>query len=145
MRKGILTIAITGLIFASGLTAYAQEDDKAAKARKDIAEGQKDLREAKIDSAADYQKFRKDAEVKISENQKEIAKLKAKKASDSKEVNEKYEKKVADLQKKNDGLKKRIEASDKTETSKWTSFKTEFNHDMNELGHAIKDIGIDNK
>ena len=27
----------------------------------------------------------------------------------------------------------------------WESFKTEFNHDMDELGNAFRDLTIDNK
>ena len=63
----------------------------------------------------------------------------------SKEVKEKYDKKVSALEQKNNDLKKKIEASNNTQSSKWSSFKREFNHDMDELGHAIKDIGVDNK
>ena len=144
MKKTILTFTITGVIVAASLTVFGQENKKAKEARKDVAQSQKDLREAKTDSAADFKKFKKDAEAKISENQKKIAELKAKKSNDSKEVKEKYDKKVLALEKKNNELKKKIEAADKTQTSMWSSFKREFNHDMDELMHAIKDIGTDN-
>jgi len=29
--------------------------------------------------------------------------------------------------------------------SDWQSFKREFNHDMDELGHSLKDFTVDNK
>ena len=90
------------------------------------------------------QSFKKDAETKINENQKKIAELKAKKSSDDKEVKAKYDKKILALEKKNNELKKKIEGCTNTKTSKWSSFKREFNHDMDELGHAIKDIDVDN-
>lgn len=144
MKKTILTLAITGIIAASGLTASGQENKNAAKARKETTAAQKDLQEAKTDSAADFQKFKKEAEMNIRENQKTIAALKAKKLNKSKEVNAKYNKKVLTLEKKNNELKRKIEAADDTKTTAWSSFKREFSHDMDELGHAIKDIGVDN-
>jgi len=144
MKKTILTLAITGIIVGSGLTAVGQEDKKSKKARKNEVEAQKDIREAKTDSAADFQKFKKEAETTIAENQTKIAELKAKKASDKKEDNEKYNKKVLALEKKNNVLKNKIEACDNTKTSMWPAFKREFKHDADELGHAFKDIAVDN-
>lgn len=49
------------------------------------------------------------------------------------------------LEKQNNMLRKKIETCDNTKTSMWTSFKQEFNHDINELGLAIKNIGVDNE
>ena len=144
MKKKILTMAITGVISIVSLTAFGQENKKATEARKDVAEAQQDLRKAKTDSAADYQKFRKEAEIKISENQKKIDLLKTKKISEGKEVKEKYDMKVLALEQKNNELQKDIVASAHTETNMWSSFKREFNHDMDELGQAIKDIGVNN-
>ena len=143
MKKKNLTFALTLVMAVAGLSAFGQENQKAKDARKDVAASQKDLREAKKDSAADFQKFKKDAEARISENKKKIAELKTKKSTDSKEMKEKYDKKVLALEQKNNELKKKIEASDNTETSMWTSFKRGFNHDMVELGQAIKDLGTD--
>ena len=140
-----LTFAVTLVMAVAVSTAFGQQDKKAAAARKDVAEAQKDLKEAKTDSAADFQKFKKDAEQKISDNQKKIAELKAKKSTDSKELKEKYDKKVLALEQKNNDLKKKIEGCNNTKTSTWTSFKREFNHDMDELVTSIKNIGSDKK
>ena len=145
MKTKILTAALTTMMTIVGLTAIAQEDKKAKEARKDAAEAQKDLKEARTDSAADYQAFKKDAELKISDNKKKIAALKAKKAGDNKETNEKYNKKVAALEVKNTELKDKIDRCNDTKTSMWTSFKKEFNHDMEELGKAFKDISVNNE
>jgi hypothetical protein len=137
MKNKILLFAITAMIAMVGLTATAQENKKAADARKD-------LKEAKIDSAEDFQKFKKDAENKIKENKTKIAELKAKKTSESKEVKEKYDKKVLALEQKNNELKNKIDKADDTKTNMWTSFKHEFNHDMDKLGLAFKDMKADN-
>lgn len=133
------------IMAVTALTAFGQENKKAKAARKDVAASQKDLTEAKKDSAADFQKFKKDAEARISDNKTKIAELKTKKSSENKETKEKYDKKVLALEQKNNELKKKIESSDNTKTSMWTSFKREFNKDMDKLGDDIKNIGFDDK
>lgn len=143
MNNKILTFAITGIIAMAGLSATAQENKKAADARKEVASVKKDLNEAKIDSAEDFHKFKKEAEIKIKDNQKKIAELKAKKSNDSKEVKKKYDKKVLALETKNNELKNKIEKADDTKTSMWASFKRGFNHEMDELGDAFKDMNAD--
>ncbi len=140
MKKNILSTVVVAIIMITGLSTFAQQDKQAEKARKKIAEGKNDLREAKMDSAADYEKFVKEAEMNISENKKGIAALKLKKAEDNKDASEKYDKKVLDLEKKNDELEKRIKDSQHTKTNLWERFKLGFNRDMNKLGRAIKSI-----
>lgn len=137
MKKQIIKIALTSVIAISSITVFSQENKQAANARKD-------LREAKLDSADDYNRFKKEAEATIKENENKISELKAKKSDATKEEKEKYNKKVQALEQKNKNLKIKIEGASKTKTEMWASFKREFNHDMEELGHAIRDIGKDN-
>lgn len=137
MKNKILTLAIAGIIVMIGSSATAQENKKAAEARKD-------LKEAKIDSAEDFHKFKKEAEIKIKQNQEKIAELKAKKSNDNEEIKKKYDKKVLTLEKKNNELKNKIRKADGTKTSMWASFKREFNHEMDKLGDAFKDMNADN-
>ena len=144
MKNKIFTSIVITVIALSGFTAGAQEDKKSKEARKNVAEANQDLIEAKADSAADFTKFKKDTEIAINENEMKIAALKAKKKSDDKELNKTYNEKVSALEKKNNVLKKKMQNSGKTKTSKWSSFKTEFNREMEELGLAIKDAGMGN-
>jgi predicted nucleic acid-binding Zn-ribbon protein len=144
MKKTTLGFAIILIIGTISLPALGQQNKKAEKARKDMAKAKIDLQEAKIDSVADYQKFKNEADLNIAANQKTIAELRTKKADDNKELKEKYDKQVMALEDKNEELKKRIDGSAHVKTSKWSSFKQEFNHDMNELGRAIRDIGVNN-
>lgn len=138
-------VVITGTMLALSLNGVAQQDKKSEKARKNVVEANKDLREAKRDSVADFKKFKQEAELSIKENQKKIAELKLHKMNENIESKEKYDKKVLALEQKNNELKNKIEGCETIKTSMWSSFKSEFNHDMNELGHAIRDIGVDNK
>ena len=41
-------------------------------------------------------------------------------------------------------MKKRLEDYKADSKDKWESFKTEFNHDMDELGSAFKDLTVKN-
>jgi len=102
--------------------------------------------EAKQDSMTDYQKFKKETEEKIRDNEKAIANHRAMIAKDTREVRDKHEKKLSKLEEKNKELKKKLAdyKYDQKDESKWTSFKREFNHDMDELGKSLKDIGKDN-
>jgi len=144
MRTKFLALTLTSAMVVASLVTFAQEDKKAKEARNDLSEANKDLREAKTDSAADYEKFKAASESKIRDNQAEIATLKAKKSKDTKEVKERYDKRVLTLEQKNNDLKMKISRSNKVKTSEWPAFKREFNHDMDQLGQAIKDIGVDN-
>lgn len=116
----------------TGFTAFGQENKKAAEASKDLIGAQLDWNEARIDSAADFKKFKKESVLKINDNENKIAELR------TKPWNENFnEQKINSLQKKNDGLKKQIEKSDKTKTRDWTSFKREFNQDADDLGRSL--------
>lgn len=140
-----MKLLLTVILTASTLVASAQENEKAAKARKDMKEAQADLREAKIDSAADFKKFREEGERAILSNQTKITSLKAKKITDDKNASKKYQQELAALQQKNEALRTRLAGSGNTKTSKWSAFKREFQRDMDELGKAFKDIGVDNR
>jgi hypothetical protein len=137
MKNQIIKVALTSIIAITSITAISQENKQAANARRD-------LKEAKTDSADDYNRFKKEAEITIKENDKKISELKAKKSDANKDIKAKYDKKVLALEQKNKSLKTKIEGSTKTKTEMWATFKREFNHDMEELGHAIRDIGVDN-
>jgi len=49
------------------------------------------------------------------------------------------------LRKKNKRLKEKLDSYKNDADSDWHSFKREFNHDMDELGHSLKDFTVDNK
>ena len=79
MKTKILAFTLTSVLVAASLVTFAHDDKKA---KKDLSEVNKDLKEAKTDSAADYQKFKASSETKIRENQMQIATLKSKKSTD---------------------------------------------------------------
>jgi hypothetical protein len=140
MKNVIRIMMITTIATLASLAVAGQQDKKAAAARKDASKAKSELRQAKIDSAADYLEFKKEAELKISENEKEIKALKAEKDRDTKEIRTKFDNEVGGLEEKNNALKSKIASADITETSKWTSFKQDFNREMDDLGQSIKEL-----
>ena len=85
----ILKLALIGVILIACFKLFPQEDKKAEKARTELSE-------AIVDSAADFLKFKQQAETNISSNKKKIAALKAKKRDADKKVNKKYDEKWCD-------------------------------------------------
>lgn len=140
MKKKIITGAMTVFIMISSMASFAQQDKKVEKARKNVSDAKKDLKAAKIDSIADYEKFVTQANMSISENKKVIAGLKLKEISNNKIERESYNNKVLALEMKNDVLEKRIKNAQHSNTNLWERFKLNFNRDMQKLGEDLKRI-----
>lgn len=140
MKTLLVGIGAFALVVITRSSAFCQEDKDAAKARKELAEAKKNLTRAKIDSAADFEHFKLEAETKIEENKKRIADLRLADPNLSLDLKKEYDKKIALLQEKNNKLQKQIKKSTDTKTSKWAEFKKEFNNDMRELTDAIRNI-----
>jgi uncharacterized protein HemX len=130
MRKLILTMAVAGLGLGTVTTTFGQQSTKRTENSKQ--------------DTSDFQKFKRESEMKISDNKRKIAELKTRKKKESIEVQEKYDKKVMALEQKNNDLEKRIKGYNNSDSGKWESFKREYNHDMDELGKALKDLTVDN-
>lgn len=145
MRKSIITLSIIAIVAGAISTSAAQEPDKKSeKARENIKEGKKDLKIAQKDSVTEFKKFKKESEEKIAANEKSIVDFKTKIAKEKKETRAANEKKIAKLEQKNVELKKKLESYKEGDKEKWDKFKTEFNHDMDELGKALKDFMVKN-
>jgi LPS O-antigen subunit length determinant protein (WzzB/FepE family) len=88
--------------------------------------------------------FRRDAEKKMQEYDAKIAELKTKMVGADAKEREKYNEKIAKLEAKNNELRQKLQNYKYESDSNWQEFKREFNHDMDEMGNAFKDIGRDN-
>jgi len=115
--------------------------DNLQDAKENVVEANKELNLALNDS---IQQFKKESHEKISSYEKTIAEFKIKIANAKKENKAQYEKKLAWLEQKNSDMKKKLEDYKDEGQDKWTSFKNEFNHDMDELGEALKDLTVKN-
>jgi len=85
------------------------------------------------------------AEEKISSYEKSIGELKARIANGTKENLAKYEKKLVELEQKTSDMKKKLEEYKEEGKDKWDAFKLKFNHDLDELGKALKGFTVKSK
>jgi small-conductance mechanosensitive channel len=152
MKKvSVLQFAIVGLIAFASVPAMGQPGNKTTKeqkkvdsAKKELNEAKENLQEAHIDSATDFKEFKMNAETKIQANKARIVELKSDSQKQDKATKDKLDKKIMALEQKNNTLDTKRKESDFTKTTLWTTFKHEFTHDMDELGHAFKDAGVKN-
>jgi hypothetical protein len=134
-----IRVIIALLAISTGFCASSFGQDKQVqKARTKVTKAKQDLKEAKIDSAEDYNKFVHQAELNIKQNKDAIGRLKTKEMNEHKDDHNLYNKKVMDLEAKNDRLERRIKDSHHTKTNGWERFKLNFNRDMQKLGEDIK-------
>jgi len=129
MKKAILTLAITVIISGVNLSVNSQTQDKQASNQQD--------------KSTEIQKFRKEVDEKIKSNETRIAELRTKMSKEKQDVKKKYAKKIDDLEEKNKDLKTKMANYKEDSKENWQSFKKEFNHDMEELGKALKSINVD--
>ena len=149
----LFQFAAIAFVSTALFTGCASNADKEEAAAENVTEAKEELRDVKNEAAADaeaiataeeWQAFRAEAEAKIKDNDTRIAELKQKMKKSGKTMDSIYEKKIENLEAKNRDLKLKLDNYEKTQTN-WESFKTEFNHDMDEFGKAFKDLTVDNK
>lgn len=147
MKKSIITlVAIATLISGAIFTSCGSSTPKEAAAQAKVTDAKEELKDArKAATAEEWKAFKDESELKIRDNEIRIAELKAKIKKSGKELDALYEKKIDALEQQNKDMKARIDTYEKDKKSDWESFKREFNHDMDELGKALKDLTVDNK
>ena len=125
-------------------TTPAQENVEEAK--EDVQEAKEELSEARQQAnAEEWQNFKDEMNAAIEKNDARIEELKQKIKNTGKAADAAYDKKIDALKEKNEQLKIKMDTYKNDADSDWQSFKREFNHDMDELGNALKDITVNNK
>ncbi|TYC10580.1 hypothetical protein ES677_11605 [Bizionia gelidisalsuginis] len=160
MKTNILSLAIIIFIAGITLTSCGEASKKDAKAvkqdtkelSKDLKQGAKDTsEEIKMTMTSDWQQFKTASETAIDNAENQIEELRTKIAKANKNEKEKLTKALDKLEEKNNALKAKLAEKGKafkedmidfSEAAKANekSFKREFNHDMDELGTALKDL-----
>lgn len=129
---------------SSNETTPAQENVEEAK--EDVQEAREELSEARQQAnAEEWQNFKDEMNAAIEKNDARIEELKQKIKNTGKAADAAYYKKIDALKEKNEQLKIKMDTYKNDADSDWQSFKREFNHDMDELGNALKDITVNNK
>ena len=144
MKKTIFYTALSVIIASSIFTSCESKDKKVEDAKEDVQDAKQELKEAQHELNAGYSTFKTDAETKIADNEKRIAELREKLNKPGKApLDEMRKKRIDELEEKNAVLRARLYGYEK-ERSDWETFKREFNHDMESIGDAFKDLGKDN-
>jgi hypothetical protein len=151
MKRIFYTLAITTALTAGALFSACQSTpstpaEEAAQAKVDSAKSE--LKEAqKAATAEEWEAFKTESAEKIRINELSIADFKEKMRTSESQFDALYVEKIDKLEQQNKKLKAKIENYENFENRKsnWASFKSEFNHDMDELGKALKDLTVDNK
>jgi septal ring factor EnvC (AmiA/AmiB activator) len=155
MKKSILTLACTALMIGAVVVSCQSPAKKEETAKDNLQKAQEDLDEVQYDAAMaaekkaaiakEWRTLKDNTQATINENEIRIAELKVKMKKTGKDIDSLYAKKIDALEQKNKDIKTRIETYKEDKNSDWESFKREYNHDMEELGKALKDITVDNK
>lgn len=133
------------LIAVATFTRCNTPTQKLENAKENVDQAKDDLGKAKLEYIVEIENFRKETAERMVSNEQRIAELKADIAKEKYETRVLNEKKIAELEKKNRDMRKRMDEFSEDGMDNWTSFKTEFNHDMEELGNALKDFFTHNE
>lgn len=154
MKKIIFIIAGTmtimaGTIFISCQSSIQKQEaaqEKVQDAKQELNTAQKDANAAAkvVATAEEWKVFRTESELEIKANELRSAELKVKLKKPGEIFDGIYEKKIISLDQQNKDMRARLLAYENSQ-SNWESFKREFNHDMDEIGQALKDLTVDNK
>ena len=143
-------MAVIAFIAGSISTSFGQAPDKeSVKARENLKEekqdvvvAKKDLAVAQKDSVSEYQQLTKESDAKFKANEKSITDLRSDIAKNNSKNMATDQKKVSLLEQKNNDLKKELADYKVEGQTKFSTFKSEFNHDLDELAKELKDFKI---
>lgn len=148
IKKNIFVVSALSL-FAICATLPAcnsaqNKQEQVEKDREKVTDAKNELNKAQDDYQADLEKFRLDVDQRIANNETRIHELRDSITYVGKPSREERRKRIDELEQKNRDMKRRLNEYKADGNEKWQSFKREFNHDMDELGHALRDIGKNN-
>ena len=138
MKNKIFTFAVIGCMAGIFLAGCGKTPERK------VEEARQDLKDAKADYLAEWQKFKAESEEQIKANEDRIDAFKEKMEKAGAKTKAKYNQEVVELEKKNRDLKKQLEEYKDEGESKWQEFKTNFGHDMDAVGKTMKDLFKDN-
>lgn len=112
----------------------------------ELGESETEFHKKKLATTEEWNAFKDEQELKIKEVEQWIAEFREKiiKPKTGQKIDSTLQEKIVKLEQKSNILRAKIESYESNQTD-WESFKREFNHDMEELGDAFKDLTTDNE
>lgn len=144
IKKSILLLAVFTFAIGAILTGCMKPSQKVKVAQDNVKKANEDLDKANKEYLDDVAAYRKETADKIAENDLKIVEFSTKVESEKEEAKVDYRKKIAELKQKNIDMKLRMDDYKVDGKERWKMFKTEFSHDMDELGKAFKDLVVKN-
>lgn len=141
IKINVAAVAMMGLF----LTSCSTSSEKLENAEQKVTDANQNLKDENEAYKKDMEEYRKNTAAEIAANEKSLAAFNARISTLKSEAKSEYEAKIAKLNSKNSDLKKKMDDFKTDSKSNWEMFKTEFSHDMSELGTAIKDFTIVNE
>ena len=141
MYKTLILSMLLSASMATFFTSCASKSEKVEAAKENLQDAKEELNVAQKELNAEYPTFKIETEAKIAKNRLVINDIKA---TNSKTIDEARIKAINEIEKQNEMLVQKLNNYE-NEGSDWEAFKREFNHDMDGIGHALKDLGKDNK
>lgn len=138
-------IAIAALTLSTAfISACNSPAEKLENAQEDVQEANERLDEAEEEYLRDIENYRMETADKIADNDSILADFREKIKTEKEEDREYYQKQIDDLERRNNEMRIRMDEYKGEGEDKWQQFKTEFSHDMKELGEAFKNLGVKN-
>lgn len=144
MKKSIVTLCLAGCMVAMGIAACSSNEKKVENATEDLKEAKAELQQEKRDSVSDYLKFKQESDARIAENENTISTFKENMKRNGKAISVSDQKAIDVLEQRNIDLRKKIAEFKENGKDNWAAFKTEFNHDLDHLSEALKNLTISN-
>ncbi|MBR9998781.1 MAG: hypothetical protein KFF73_07410 [Cyclobacteriaceae bacterium] len=140
MKKSILILAAFTLMTGAIMTSCNTPAQKVENAQDKVTEANQDLDKANQAYLVDIENYRKENADKIAANDQIIAEFKTRIEDEKIEDKADYNNKITELNQKNSDMKKKLDDYKTEGKEKWEIFKTEFSHDMDELGKAFNGL-----
>ena len=144
MKKTLLFITLCSASISVALISCESKAKKVEDATVKVEDAKTELKDAKAELNAEYPTFKSEAEMKIAANETKIAELRAVLNKPGKlHLDPIRKKQIDELEERNAQLKSRLYGYENERTD-WIAFKNEFNHDMDGMGEAFKNLGKNN-
>jgi hypothetical protein len=144
MKKSIFSMAFAAIIMVGIIYSCDSPTKKVEKAQENLSNAEMELDQAQKDSIQDFENFKLESEIRISDNERVIAAYRQRMLIEKNKFKVEDQKRIDEIEQRNINMRKKIAEYKAEGKDKWISFKQEFNHDMDDLGSAIKNLGVKN-
>lgn len=144
MKKAL---TISAFLLAAVFMGCNTPEEKLEKAKENVEEAN-----AKLDKAqkelqehnAEVEKYRQEIVEQVAANRRQIVELRAAIDNAQKGTKETLTKQVNELEERNNAMENRLIEFTAVGKEQWEKFKTEFSHDMDDLGQALRNFSVTN-